>query len=147
LESPVVAAAGDRVILRLTGPSTTVAGGVVSDPLPSRSGEAIPPPMQPLRSAPAVAPPPGADQLARRLRSQWLAPSPLTADELPAAGYLAANGAAVRAGRDLAFAAEAYAAARDEAMDIAESGQLTIAARRARLGVSRRHAPALLRST
>ena len=144
LESPVVAAAGDRVILRLTGPSTTVAGGVVSDPLPSRSGEAIPPPMQAPRAAPAVAPPPGADQLARRLRSQWLAPSPLTADELPAAGYLAANGAAVRAGRDLAFAAEAYAAARDEAMDIAESGQLTIAALRDRLGISRRYAQALL---
>ena len=145
LESPAVAAAGDRVILRLTGPSTTVAGGVVSNPLPSRSGEAAPPPpVEAPPAATAAAPPRGADQLARRLRSEWLAPSPLAPDERSAAAYLAANGAAVRAGRDLAFAAEAYAAARDEAMDIAGSGQLTIAALRDRLGISRRYAQALL---
>jgi len=128
LESPAVAAAGDRVILRLTGPSTTVAGGVVSNPLPSRSGEAAPPPpVEAPPAATAAAPPPGADQLARRLRSEWLAPSPLAPDERSAAAYLAANGAAVRAGRDLAFAAEAYAAARDALDDLPLASGIAVA--------------------
>jgi selenocysteine-specific elongation factor len=145
LESPVVAAQGDRLIVRLTAPSMTVAGGVVLDPAPTRSGVARPEPASdPVSVAAPVAAPPGTDGLLKRLRAEWLAPAPLTPAERTAAGYLAGHGSAVRAGRDLAFAADAYEAARDEAVDIAGAGSLTIAALRDRLGISRRYAQALL---
>jgi selenocysteine-specific elongation factor len=145
LAEPVVAARGDHVVVRLTAPRITIAGGTVVDPAPTRSGsapaepEAAPPP------APERPPPPGADALRARLRAEWLSPSPLNGEEVTAAGYLAGRGEAVRAGRQLAFAAEAYAAARDVAVEmIGESGSVAIAGLRDRLGISRRGAQALL---
>jgi selenocysteine-specific elongation factor len=51
----------------------------------------------------------------------------------------------VRAGRDLAFTAAAFAAARDAAVDIAGAGgSVTLAQLRDRLGISRKYAQALL---
>jgi selenocysteine-specific elongation factor len=41
LESPAVAGRGDRVVLRSYSPPTTVAGGVVLDPLPSKRRHAV----------------------------------------------------------------------------------------------------------
>ncbi|MDX6534592.1 MAG: selenocysteine-specific elongation factor [Gaiellales bacterium] len=146
LERPAVAAAGDRVVIRSTAPRTTVAGGVVLDPAPTRSGR---PRREP---APAVAAPPprlpspeGADELYARLGAEPLSPPPLTASEQAAAAHLARTGRIVRCGRELAFTADAFAEARRAAVDIATgSGSLTIASLRDRLGVSRRYAQTIL---
>jgi len=67
LQRPIAAVAGDRVVIRQTAPQTTVAGGVVIDSAPSRSGR------EPELPQPAAAPvtrvlsDAGADQLERRL--------------------------------------------------------------------------------
>jgi selenocysteine-specific elongation factor len=147
LAQPVSAAVGDRVIVRLTAPRTTVAGGVVLDPAPARSGRP-PEPARSVQPAPTPKPvgaPPGSEELIGRLRREWLAPAALSPGEAAAAAYLTSQGAAVRAGRDLAFASEAYEAARDAAVELAlEGGSVTIASLRDRLGISRKYAQSLL---
>ena len=51
----------------------------------------------------------------------------------------------MRAGRDLAFTAEAFATARDATVEIASAaGTVTLAQLRDRLGISRKYAQALL---
>jgi selenocysteine-specific elongation factor len=147
LRRQVSAAAGNRVILRLTSPQVTVAGGIVTDPAPPRSR--TPPP------APAAEPPPPPErpavpeaalaELHRRLAATPLQPPPLEPGDAAAIAVLVEQGRAVRAGRDLAFTAEAFAAARDAAVDIATAGgSVTLAQLRDRLGISRKFAQALL---
>ena len=146
LERPVAALAGDHVIVRLTAPRTTVAGGRVVDTAPTRSGRP-----RPVRAA-APAPAParelsgeGADDLERRLGEAPFAPPPLTAADQAPAAFLAQAGRIVRAGRDLAFTSAAFEQARDAAVELAaEHGSVTIAQLRDRLGCSRRYAQALL---
>jgi selenocysteine-specific elongation factor len=146
LERPVAALAGDHVVVRLTAPRTTVAGGRVLDPSPTRSGrphaapkpEAAPARARVLSSA-------GADELERRLGAEPFAPPPLTPADREPAAYLAQIGRIVRAGKDLAFTTAAFEQARDAAVELAgEHGSVTIAQLRDRLDCSRRYAQALL---
>jgi selenocysteine-specific elongation factor len=147
LERALPALAGDHVVIRLTGPPATIAGGTVLDPSPTRSGAA--PIREPERAAVAEPRPAasaaGAEALLSRLAAEPFSPAPLTAGEREAAVHLAGRGDAVLAGRDLAFTASAYAAAREAAVALAgEHGSVTIAQLRDRLGCSRRYAQALL---
>jgi selenocysteine-specific elongation factor len=145
LERPAVAAAGDRVVIRSTAPRTTVAGGVVLDAAPTRSGRPRPEPAPPTAAPPPLPPSPqGAEELYARLAAEPLSPTALTAAEQGPAAHLAQTGRIVRCGRDLAFTTESFAEARSAAVGIATGGSLTIAALRDRLGVSRRYAQAIL---
>ena len=145
LDRPVAAAEGDRVVLRTTAPQATVAGGIVLDPAPTRSGRAPQPvaiaAASPARTLSAEAPTssssgwpssrsrrPRCRLPTRRRRPIWPTPAGI-----------------VRAGRDLAFTTAAYEQARDAAVEIASAGgTVTIAQLRDRLGCSRRYAQALL---
>jgi selenocysteine-specific elongation factor len=148
LERPLPAQQGDHVVIRLTAPQTTIAGGTVVDPSPTRSGRAAPvaEPSPRAAAAPRRAPSAeGADELLARLAADPFSPPPLASTEREAAAHLAEVGRAVMAGRDLAFTASAYAEAREAAVAIAsERGSVTIAQLRDRLGCSRRYAQALL---
>ena len=146
LRKRAVALAGDHVIVRLTAPPLTIAGGTVIDPAPPRTprsrapaeaGAAAP-------SAPA-GPPPGADELHARLAAAPLTPPDLAAADEPAVAYLVASGRAVRASRELAFTSQAFADATAAAVQLAtETGSVSLASLRDRLGISRKYAQALL---
>jgi selenocysteine-specific elongation factor len=147
LRRQVSAAAGDRVILRLTSPQVTVAGAVVTDPAPPRTRSAAP--------APEAAPAPPTErpgvpeavlaELHARLAANPLQPPALEPGDAAAIAALVDAGRAVRAGRDLAFTAEGFATARDAAVEIATAGgSVTLAQLRDRLGISRKFAQALL---
>ena len=147
LRRPVSALAGDRVILRLTSPQVTVAGATVTDPAPPRNrmaaaaakAEPAPRPERPGVPEAALA------ELEARLAAPPLQPPSLEAGDATAVAALVEQGRAVRAGRDLAFTAAAFATARDAAVDIAGAGgSVTLAQLRDRLGISRRYAQALL---
>jgi selenocysteine-specific elongation factor len=105
LEAPLVAMAGDRLILRQVAPPDTVGGGVVIDASPRKHGpsdevverlrrlergEEVPEPDRPPPDAPAAAPEPA---------------EPLDDQALALASLLRADGAAPRADGDLAGAA------------------------------------------
>jgi selenocysteine-specific elongation factor len=148
LERALPALEGDHVVIRLTSPQTTIAGGRVLNPAPTRSGHAVvvpessPPPVPKPRPAPS---PEGAEELLARLAAEPFSPPTLATSEREAAAHLAGHGRAVLVGRDLAFTASAYAEARDAAIAIArERGSVTVAQLRDRLGCSRRYAQALL---
>ena len=147
LEQPLPAVDGDHVVIRLTAPRTTIAGGTVIDAAPTRSGEAPAATVAPAPPA-TTRPPPsahGADALLSLLAANPFSPPPLTAADRGAAAHLAAQGSVVMAGRDLAFTAAAYSEARDAAVAIArDHGSVTLAQLRDRLGCSRRYAQALL---
>ncbi len=141
LAAPIVAAAGDRFVLRT---DTTVGGGVVLDPAPART------PSRQI-SEPVAAPPP---------------PRPVTVDaqaateadaSLEVAGYeplavdraiaehLEREGRAVRVGDGLAVGRAAYDRARAIAVEECErAGSITLARFRDLLGTSRRPAQLLL---
>jgi selenocysteine-specific elongation factor len=147
LRRPVSALAGDRLILRLTSPQVTVAGATVTDPAPPRSrtpartprAEPAPPPERPSVSQSALA------DLHARLAATPLQPPALEPGDAAAIAALVEQERAVRAGRDLAFTAEAFATARDAAVEIARAGgSVTLAQLRDRLGISRKYAQALL---
>ncbi len=84
-------------------------------------------------------------ELYTRLAASPLQPPTLEAGDAAAIAALVEEGRAVRAGRDLAFTAEAFATARDAAVEIASAGgAVTLAQLRDRLGISRKYAQALL---
>jgi selenocysteine-specific elongation factor len=147
LERPLSAVTGDHVVIRLTAPAATIAGGTVLDPAPTRSGlepepAAVPAPAATPRPAPS---PEGAEQLFQRLAATPFSPGPLAASEREAAAHLVGEGRIVPAGRELAFTAAAYAEARAATVEIATAhGAITLAQLRDRLGCSRRYAQALL---
>jgi selenocysteine-specific elongation factor len=165
LERPVVAAAGDRLVVRRIAPPDTLGGGVVLDPAarrhgPSRDvlarlaarerGEAPPEPAPAPPEAPPEAPAPLSDAaraLAGRLRAAGHEPPGIAAlgheaEHLPA---LRAAGAVVRVGRDLHYHPEALAAVRERVVALCErDGAVTIAALRDDLDTSRRFAQALI---
>jgi selenocysteine-specific elongation factor len=146
LADRLAALEGDRVIVRLTAPRTTIAGGTVTDPAPTRSGHARP--VEPVAEAPATRAAPseaGAGELLARLRAEGLTPASLAAAEREPAAHLATTGQIVRSGDDLAFAAEPFAEAARAAVELAgEPDGLTLARLRDRLGVSRKYAQAIL---
>jgi selenocysteine-specific elongation factor len=165
LEQPLMARAGDRVVVRSIAPPDTLGGGVVLDPAARRHGrradalarlerlrrgEPEPEP-QAATPAPEAAPPPpeplsdSALVLEERLRAAGHEP-PNAADLDPAdLAALREAGRAVRVGRAMYAHPEALARvrARVEAL-IAADGAITLAGLRDELQTSRKFAQALL---
>ncbi|MEA2395154.1 MAG: selenocysteine-specific elongation factor [Solirubrobacteraceae bacterium] len=167
LERPLMARAGDRVVVRSIAPPDTLGGGVVLDPAARRHGrrpEALarldrlrrgePEPAAPERAAPAsvAAPPPApaplrpsALALEERLRAAGHEPpaeDELDRDDLRA---LRAAGRAVRIGRSMYAHPDAVARVRacvEAVIDV--EGSITLARLRDELSTSRRFAQALL---
>jgi selenocysteine-specific elongation factor len=160
LERPLLARAGDRVVVRCIAPADTLGGGVVREPYPPRHG-----PGWELRSAdpePVAAPPPSplepspfAQQVLAELERDG--PRPRGAAQLAedlgsdrrtverAFSELGAVGAAVRAKADVVYAAPAYEKLARQIVALAErDGSTSIAAVRDTLGLSRKYAQALL---
>jgi selenocysteine-specific elongation factor len=147
LRARTVAATGDHVVVRLTGPAVTVAGGTVSDPSPPRVRRAAPEPAAVPGPAPAAEPAAvaEAEALHTRLAGTPLTPPPIGTADDRALAHLIETGRAVRAGRDLAFTAEAVATAQAAVVELAGAGgSVTLAQLRDRLGISRKFAQALL---
>jgi selenocysteine-specific elongation factor len=171
LEAPLLAAAGDRLVVRSVAPPDTLAGGTVLDPRARRHGRrpdvlarlerlrrgepepspaappaaAAPPASRAAASAPALDP--GAIELAERLLAAGH--EPLSRSQLGAAvAHLPAliqAGVAVRIGRDLYAHRDALAVVADRAgAIIANEGAVTLARLRDELGTSRKYAEALL---
>jgi selenocysteine-specific elongation factor len=168
LERPLVAAAGDRLVIRRIAPPDTLGGGAVLDPRARRHGptrdalarlarrergepepgpapEPTPPPPQPPGPEPL---PPAALALERRLREAGHAP-PLTAELPPAEAAalpaLRAAGGAVRVGRQLHFHPTALAEVERRVVAHCRAhGAITIAELRDDLQTSRKFAQALL---
>jgi selenocysteine-specific elongation factor len=170
-ERPLMAMAGDRLIVRRIAPPGTLGGAVVLDPAarkhgPSSQGTARltrllrgqpadPEPPAPPAAAPAPpAPPPpqplsaSALALHERLRAARFEPPPETTLGPTAAQDLAAlreAGRVVRVGRALHYDVEALAAAQRLLVGLIEAeGAATLARYRDELDSGRRHAQALL---
>jgi selenocysteine-specific elongation factor len=172
LERPVLARAGDRVVVRSVAPPDTLGGGVVLDPRARRHG---PRPdlvarLERLRrgepaAEPAAAPEAEADHTAPAPEPEveTLSPSALALeDRLRAAGHeppseadlgadpadiaaLREAGRAVRVGRSMYAHPDAIADVRDRVVTIVEAeGAVTLARLRDELGTSRKFAQALL---
>jgi selenocysteine-specific elongation factor len=170
LERPLLARAGDHVVVRSVAPPDTLGGGVVIDPAARRHGrradvlarlerlrrgEPEPRPAPEPVTEPAVAPPePTAAPLSEaalaleaRLRAAGHEPPSeaelgAAATELPA---LREAGRAVRVGRSLYAHPDAIAAVRDRVIAIVQAeGAVTLARLRDELGTSRKFAQALL---
>jgi selenocysteine-specific elongation factor len=172
LEAPLIAAAGDRFVLRAVAPPDTVGGGVVVDPAARKHGareraaaRAAGEPLevtgdrsQVTDSEPPPEPPPLDDAalaLVSLLRADWA--SPRTDAELAAEAGLSerdalarfrrleAAGQAVRVARNLHYHPGALAELEARVVAIAErEGSVTIAGVRDELGTSRKYAQALL---
>jgi selenocysteine-specific elongation factor len=172
LERPLVARAGDRVVIRALAPPDTLGGGVVLDPAPARHGPSRdllarlarlergePEPVAEPEPAPAPAPvarepaapgpaplSPAALAIERELREAGAAP-PLDAD-LDAPDELAAlrdAGRAVRLGPTMHIHAQALDDVRERVVALIEAdGELTLSRLRDELGTSRKYAQALL---
>ena len=146
LRRRVSAAVGDHLIVRLTSPQVTVAGATVTDPAPprGRSRPAASPAPAPAPPKPAV-PAAVVDELHQRLAASPLQPPALGVADAAAVTALVEQGRAVRAGRELAFTAEAFEQARAATVELAgTAGTVTLAQLRDRLGISRKYAQALL---
>ncbi|MEY2513622.1 MAG: selenocysteine-specific elongation factor [bacterium] len=174
LEAALLAAAGDRLVVRSVAPPDTLGGGTVLDPRARRHGrrpdilarlerlrrgEPEPSPAdQPAAAAaspaaargagaPAAALEPEAIELAQRLLAAGHEP-PSRAELGAGSAHLPAliqAGVAVRIGRDLYAHRDALAAVRDRAgAIIAGEGAVTLARLRDELGTSRKYAEALL---
>jgi selenocysteine-specific elongation factor len=167
LERPLLAAAGDRVVVRSVAPPDTLGGGVVLDPRARRHGARpevrarlerlrrgepgprLQPPPRAAPVAPAAPAPlsPAARALEERLRAAGHEPptrAELGADAAELAALRAA-GRVVRIGRARFAHREAVAAVRTrvEAV-VAAEGSITLARLRDELGTSRQFAQALL---
>jgi len=163
LEQPLVAARGDRLVIRSLAPPDTLGGGVVLDAAPARHGpsrdllarlarlergEAEPEAAPVATPSPAPAPAPlgpAALALEELLREAGHEPPPdlgLAPEDLAA---LRAHGRITRLGRGTHIHRDALAdvAARVTGL-IERDGPLTLAALRDELGTSRRYAQALL---
>jgi selenocysteine-specific elongation factor len=166
LEQPLLARAGDRVVVRSIAPPDTLGGGVVLDPAARRHGrradalarlerlrrgapepepEAPPAPTPPPARAAPQALPASALALEERLRAAGHEPPNATNLDPADLGVLRAAGRAVRVGRAMYAHPEALAAVRAtvEAV-IAADGEITLARLRDELQTSRRFAQALL---
>jgi selenocysteine-specific elongation factor len=150
-ERPLIAADGDRVVVRRIAPADTLGGGViVKAAAGGRAARAAVSPPAPKRPAPAP-PPPALDDAAlaleRRLREAGHEP-PTESELGEDAGSLRAlqaAGRAVRIGRSMHAHPEAIAAVREVVERIAGAeGQVTLARLRDELGTSRKYAQALL---
>ncbi len=167
LERPLIATAGDRVVIRRIAPPDTLGGGRVLDPHPRKhrasrdlvarlvklaAGETQPaaaPEVEVVRAAPAREAPvlrASALELEARLRTAGFEPpidSELDADDLAA---LREAGRAVRVTRSLHYHPDTLAAVKRLVIESAgrRDGTITIAELRDELGTSRKFAQALL---
>ena len=165
LEQPLLAAAGDRLVVRSVAPPDTLGGGTVLDARARRHGRrpevvarlerlARGEPPEPAAPVEAAAPAPApvavseeAHALAQRLLDAGHEPPAVAelgdgAAELPA---LRAAGVAVRVGRDRYAHRDALAAVAARVTAIVEAeGAITLARLRDELGTSRKYAQALL---
>jgi selenocysteine-specific elongation factor len=165
LERPLLARAGDRVVVRAIAPPDTLGGGVVLDPTARRHGrrpevlerlqrlrrgEPAPPPPD---AAPAAEPAPPepeplpASALALEERLRAAGHEPPSESELDAADLRALReaGRAVRVGRAMYAHPDALARVRARVESvIAGEGSITLARLRDELATSRRYAQALL---
>ena len=173
LEDSLLAAAGDRLVVRSVAPPDTLAGGTVLDPGARRHGRrpdvlarlerlqrgepdpaTQPPPEAAAAPGPATAAAPSAPALepaATELAERLLAAGhePPSRSELGAAAThlpkLIQAGVAVRIGRDLYAHRDAIAVVADRVGAIvADEGAVTLARLRDELGTSRKYAEALL---
>ena len=157
LEAPLVAARGDRVVLRQLAPPDTLGGGVVVDPRPVK-GRA-PRPQDHRTTGPQDTPAPPLDDHALRIASLLRSDGrePRTDSDLAAEvglepreaarrlGALVRAGQAVRVARNMHFHPEPLAQLEAELVAMLErDGQATIASVRDALGTSRKYAQALL---
>jgi selenocysteine-specific elongation factor len=165
LERPLLARAGDRVVVRAIAPPDTIGGGVVLDPAARRHGrrrevierlwrlqrgEPEPAPI----AAPVVESPPGPEPaplsksaLALEERLRAAGHEPPSESDLDAADLRALRdaGRAVRVGRNMYAHPEALACVRERVERIiAAEGSITLAQLRDELDTSRRYAQALL---
>jgi selenocysteine-specific elongation factor len=168
LERPLLARAGDRVVVRSVAPPDTLGGGVVLDPRAHRHGprpdlvarlerlrrgepEPAPEPEPATATAPAVdrapALSPAALALEARLRAAGHEP-PSEADlgaDAADIGALRDAGRAVRVGRSMYAHPDAIEDVRDRVVAIVETeGAITLARLRDELQTSRKFAQALL---
>jgi selenocysteine-specific elongation factor len=171
LEQPVVAAAGDRLVVRQIAPPDTLGGGIVLDASPRKHGpgrellarlEALSRGEAPPRSdkaprkesargpasrpTPSPAPTASALALERRLRDAQLEP-PLDSELDPGdLSALRAAGRAVRVSQTLHYHPDALNEVRTRVRELAASsgGRVTLAQVRDELGTSRKFAQALL---
>jgi selenocysteine-specific elongation factor len=166
LEQPLLAAAGDRLVVRAVAPPDTLGGGTVLDARARRHGrrpeivarlqriargEPEPPPPPVAVPAPAAPAAPGlspaALALAQRLLDAGHEPPSLgeLGDHGAELAALRAAGLAVRVGRDRYAHPDAVAAVAERVAAIVESeGAITLARLRDELGTSRQYAQALL---
>jgi selenocysteine-specific elongation factor len=168
LERPLLARAGDHVVVRSLAPPDTLGGGVVLDPGARRHGrradvlarlerlrrgepEPEPEPAAEAPAAPAPAGPPPLSEAALALEARLRAAGhepPAEAELGPAAAELPAlraAGRAVRIGRSLYAHPDAIDAVRDRVVAIVDAeGAVTLARLRDELGTSRKFAQALL---
>jgi selenocysteine-specific elongation factor len=166
LERPLLARAGDRVVVRAIAPPDTLGGGVVLDPAARRHGrrpevverlqrlrrgEPDPEPTQPAAPAPEPpAPEPAplpASALALEERLRAAGHQPPSESELDPADLRALRdaGRAVRVGRAMYAHPDAVALVRARVEEIiAAEGSITLARLRDDLATSRRYAQALL---
>ncbi len=172
LEQPLIAARGDRLVIRQIAPPDTLGGGVVLDPAPRKHGagrellarlqrlalgeepeaaaDASPAPAPPSDPALSAAPPPPLDAsalaLEQRLREAGVEPpldAELDPDDLSA---LRAAGRAVRVSRTLHYHPDVLADVQRQVIELAaqRGGGVTLAEIRTELGTSRKFAQALL---
>jgi selenocysteine-specific elongation factor len=164
LERPLLARAGDRVVVRAIAPPDTLGGGVVLDPAARRHGrraQAIERLQRLRRGEPEPAPEPAPEPVAAPAEPVALADSALALEErLRSAGHeppaeseldaadlraLRDSGRAVRVGRNMYAHPEAIAQVRARVEEIiATEGSITLARLRDELSTSRRYAQALL---
>jgi selenocysteine-specific elongation factor len=163
LERPLLARAGDRVVVRAIAPPDTLGGGIVLDPAARRHGrrrevmerlqrlargEPEPAPVpSPAVEAPPEPEPLSESALALEERLRAAGHEPPSEGDLDAADLRALRdtGRAVRVGRNMYAHPEALAAVRARVEGvIAAEGSITLARLRDELDTSRRYAQALL---
>ena len=154
LESQLVPAEGDRLVLRQVAPPDTIGGGVVVDAAPRKRSRLPEPKPSPPTAAPAAPAPTPLDPRALEVASLLaadrfepradgeLAPGPGAASVWSS---LERAGLAVRVARNLHYAPEPLAELTRRIVAMCErDGSATIAGVRDELGTSRRYAQALL---
>ncbi len=170
LEQPLIAARGDRLVVRQIAPPDTIGGGLVLDPAPAKHGPsrdllarlqrlasgsepeepatatATAATPAPAATAPSAELGPGAVALERRLHAAGFEP-PLDAELDPDdLASLAASGRVVRVSKTLHYHADVLRDLRQRVVALAQrnQGAVTIAQLRDELGTSRKFAQALL---
>jgi len=149
LERPLVAADGDRLVLRRISPVGTLGGGVIVNARASgrRPGPAAAEPAKPAAAQVTQAPDPAALALEARLREAGLEPLGEAAlgDARAHLRILHETGRVVRVGRSMHIHRDALAEVQAVVRRVIEAeGQITLARLRDELGTSRKFAQAFL---